>query len=673
MLDPETIGWGSDPPVSYDKLVEWIMSGEQNSTQKVSVEDLALERVKFLVDQIKSVVPHLDELANLSDEVRNQIERQIGEYALSIRTTKLKPEELDAFFKKPYKIQPVPGREQTWQLHIPKFIDVQLGWLESEDESYRTFLINRYVEWLGGLPDEIKRQLGFKPPPDLYLDGEILTGPPRALEEAWTRYRPLLRDRDEKQIIINKRRSFELLAALIKDGVLPFTPKPVDPSDLVSRSLDFKLRPYQEEAWRTFLKYSNIGVFYPASTGKTILGLYLMTHLKGPHLVVVPTRLLVEQWEERIQAHTDLKPGEYVVATYHTAIKKLADKEWSSLIVDEVHHLPADQFSKLSFIKRKYTVGLSATPQREDKREEYIFALTGFPVGLGWEHFKQLGLIKSPVCHVWILKNFEAKLARLKALIDPEVKTLIFSDSIEVGKTIAKRFDLPHIYGETKDGRLETIEESPVTVVSRVADEGVSLPTVGKVIEVNWLYGSRRQELQRFTRLLHGFDIKSEGEHHVLMTLEEYIHDRKRLFSVMDKGFKVEIHREGVSERAVEQRLTETWQRPRRRPPAAKMVVGEPPAIQAPAGPISGILELPGVKRIMSRLSKAEQRFYSMLLQNDGSWFKREQLPLLLGYTSDDSMRGSINFPKLVSAGYIEQSRVEGGLAYRTNVRARVG
>jgi len=645
------------------------MTDERSSPQQFSVETLTLERVKFLIEQIKSVVPRLDELANLSDEIRNQIQRQIAEYALSIRTTKLKPEELEAFFRKPYLIQPVHGREQAWHLIVPKFLDVQMGWLESETESYRIFLINRYVEWLGGLPDEVKRQLGFKPPPDLYLDGEILTGSPRALEEAWTRYRPLLKDRDNKQIIINKRRSFELLAALIKDGVLPFTPKPVDPADLVNRSLDFELRQYQKDAWQAFLRYSNIGVFYPASTGKTVLGLYVMTHVKPPHLIVVPTRLLQEQWEERIQSHTDLKNEEYVVATYHTAIKKLGGKPWSTLIIDETHHLPADQFSKLSFIQRKYTVGLSATPQREDKREEYIFALTGYPVGLGWEHFKQLGLIKSPVCHVWIVKNFEAKLARLKTLIDPDVKTLIFSDSIEVGKTIAKRFDLPHVYGATKDGRLETIEQSPVTVVSRVADEGVSLPTVGKVIEVNWLYGSRRQELQRFTRLLHGFDIKSEGEHHILMTLDDYMHDRKRLFSVMDKGFKVEIHREGVSERAVEQRLSEAWQRPpRRHQPAVKETTPAP----APTGPVTGIIELPGVQRIMARLSKPEQRFYSLLLQNDGSWFKREQLPLLLGYTSDDSMRSSINFSKLATAGYIEQSRIEGGLAYRTNVRARV-
>ena len=638
--------------------------------KKAGVEALTLERVRYLIDQIKSVVPQLDELAGISDDIRNQIQKQIADYALSVKTTKLKPEELEAFFKKPYALMPTPGRRDSWYLIIPRFVDVQFGWLHQQTESMNIFLINRYVDWLGELPEAIKRELGFKPPPDLKLDGEILSGSPRALEEAWRKYRPFLKDRDEKRIVINKRRSFELIASLVKDGVLPFTTKPVDPSDLVNNKLDFELRPYQREAWGVFMRFSNIGVFYPASTGKTVLGLYLMTHLRPPHLVVVPSIVLKEQWEARIETHTDLKPEEYTVCTYHTAIKKHAGKEWTSMVIDEVHHLPSDWFSKLSFIKRKYSLGLSASPQREDGREEFIFALTGFPVGLGWEHFKQLGLIKSPVCHVWIVKNFVAKIARLKALIDPEVKTIIFSDSIEVGKTIAKRFDVPHVYGQTK-GRLELIEKSPVAVVSRVGDEGISLPTVGKIIEVSWLWGSRRQELQRFTRLLHGFEIKGEGEHHILMTLDEYLHDRKRLFSVMDKGFKVEIHREGVSERTVEKRLAETWKprgvaRPRKREPA-------PPIEPVPQGPVADVLSLPGVQRIMQTLSKSEQRFWKLLLQNDGSWFRRDKLPLLLGYTSEDSMRHSIRFDKLAARDYIEQMKIEGKLAYRTNMRAKVG
>lgn len=662
------------------------MSGKEKpieAEKQAGVDTLKLERIRYLIDQLKGVAPKLEELANISDDTRNQVQKQVADYALSVRMTKLKPEELEAFFKKPYDLCLVPGKHDSWYLHVPKFVDIQFGWRVKETESFNTFLVNRYMDWLGELPEVIKRELGFKPPPDLKLDGEILTGSPRALEEAWRKYRPFLKDRDKKRIIINKRRSFELIASLVKDGVLPFDMKPINPSDLVERKLDFELRPYQREAWEVFKKYSNIGVFYPASTGKTVLGLYLMTHLKPPHLVVVPSILLKEQWEERIQAHTDLNPDwitkrkkqvhgpntEYIVVTYQTAVKHYADKEWTTMIVDETHHLPANEFSKLSFIHRKYTLGLTASPQREDGREELIFSLTGKPVGLGWEHFKQLGLIKSPICHVWIVKNFVAKLARLKALIDPEVKTIIFSDSIEVGKTIAKRFDVPHIYSQTK-GRLDIIKKSQVAVVSRVGDEGISLPTVGKIIEVSWLWGSRRQELQRFTRLLHGFQTKGEGEHHILMTMDEYIHDRKRLFSVMDKGFKVEIHREGISEKAVERRLTETWKprriaRPRKEPAA-------PLAEPIPLGPVADVMNLPGVKRIMQTLSRSEQRFWKLLLQNDGTWFRRDKLPLLLGYTSEDSMGHLIRFGKLAARGFIEQKKIEGKLAYRTNMRAKI-
>jgi hypothetical protein len=58
------------------------------------------------------------------------------------------------------------------------------------------------------------------------------------------------------------------------------------------------------------------------------------------------------------------------------------------------------------------------------------------------------------------------------------------------------RFNIPFIYGETKD-RLDVIRESQACVVSRVGDEGISLPRIERVIEVVFLYGSRMQESQR--------------------------------------------------------------------------------------------------------------------------------------------------------------------------------
>jgi len=569
-----------------------------------SVEVLSLERVRFLIEQIKSVIPQLDELARVSDDIKGQIQGQIADYALSVRSTKLKPDELEAFFRKPYVILPVPGRQENWWLIAPKFLDIQFGWLDRSTESFNVYLVNRYVDWLGELPDEVKRQLGFKPSPDLHLEGDLLTGGVGALDDAWRnpRYRPYLSMREDKHILIKKKRAFELLAVLIKDGVLPFTPKPVDSSLLTDRRCGYQLRDYQEEAWKQLLRYSNVGVFYPASVGKTVIAIHALAKLKPPHLVVVPTRILQEQWEARIEAQTDLKLGEeVVVCTYHSAIKKYAGRDWTAMVVDEVHHLPADQFSKLSFIKRKCTLGLSATPLREDGREEYIFALSGYPVGLGWQYFKQLGIIKSPVCHVWILKSLNAKIRQLEVLLKDEKKTLIFCDGIELGKMIAGRFNLPHVYGATKEGRLETIESSLATVVSRVADEGVSIPAIERVIEVDFLFGSRRQELQRFTRLLHGFEA-GEADHHVLMTMEEYIQNRKRIFSVMDKGFKIQVHREGVSDKVIEEARVSL---PRRRVPV--------PA-SAPSVPVPSLPSLPSPP-ILDERSEVNRDLILMLMR----------------------------------------------------------
>jgi DNA excision repair protein ERCC-3 len=628
--------------------------------------DLKMERVKSLVEQLKGFLPGLVEIASTTQEIQNDIQQQVAGYALSLKTTKLKPEELESFFRKPYMMLPVPGKRENWWFIIPRFVDVQIGWLDRQTEAYNVFLVNRYVDWLGELPEEIKRQLGFKSGLRLELQGDQIVGPREDLEKAWAKYRPFLKDRDDKRIVVNQRRAFDLIASMVKDGVLPFTPRPIDEADLVDRPVDFELRPYQRDAWEKFLKWSNVGVFYPASVGKTFISLYAMSRLKGPHLVVVPTRLLVEQWEDRIEAHTQLKLGaDVTVTTYQGAIAKQAGKQWVLKVIDEVHHMPANNFSKLALIKSKYILGLTASPAREDNREEYIFALTGYPVGLGWDHFKTLGIIKSPVCHVWLVKNFDAKMARVRALLLEEKKTLIFSDSLEMGKLISTSFNIPFIYGETKD-RLSAIQEAPVAVISRVGDEGVSLPDIERVIEVNWLFGSRRQELQRFTRLLHGQG-DSEGEHHILMTVDEYLHDRKRLFSVMDKGFKLEIHREGVSEQSINRRIES------RATPTRKPQEEEPPQQPQSSEAIAGVMNLPGVRKIMSGLNGSQRRVYELLIKNDGQWFKKSSLPLLLGYTSEDSMRKSVNFPEIADRGLIEQRRTKAGTEYRTNIRNTVG
>ena len=109
---------------------------EQNPPAEL---DLKMERVKSLVEQIKGFLPGLEEIASTTQEIQNDIQQQVAGYALSLKTTKLKPEELESFFRKPYLMLPVPGKRENWWFIIPRFVDVQIGWLDRQTEAYNVF------------------------------------------------------------------------------------------------------------------------------------------------------------------------------------------------------------------------------------------------------------------------------------------------------------------------------------------------------------------------------------------------------------------------------------------------------------------------------------------------------------------------------------------------------
>jgi DNA excision repair protein ERCC-3 len=184
-------------------------------------------------------------------------------------------------------------------------------------------------------------------------------------------------------------------------------------------------------------------------------------------------------------------------------------------------------------------MGLSATPYREDQRNELIFALTGYPIGLDWKWLMNAGIVKKPKVRVIIAANESGKITALDTLLkdNNRSKTLIFCDSIATGKRLATRYNLKFIYGNSKN-RLITATNENTFIISRVGDEGISLDNLERVIEFAFLFGSRRQELQRLGRLFHS---SFQGEHIILMTKEELILYKKRLLSIYEKGIDVKI------------------------------------------------------------------------------------------------------------------------------------
>lgn len=481
-----------------------------------------------------------EQLEIIKKEIENleqQYQNKISDITDKLHLSDVDVDRFKKFLNEPYVLLPA-GKKEEWYVAVPKFIRMNLGWLDFSTDTYNVFRINKFIDWIGEIPKEIREKFKFKPKLPLKIyDGMMLTGLENQ-DVAWERYGQHLSRREGKEKIrITQGHEFQLIAKLIDDGILPFIAQPVDKEDLRKPEVNFELRDYQEEARKMFLKTGAVGIYWSFSAGKTYYGMYLSAEIKGPKLVVVPTTTLVEQWQQRFQEHTGIS-HEVEVVTYHS-YHKIQDNEYSLVIFDEVHHLPANVFSKFSTIRAKYRIGLSGSPYREDGRTDYIFALTGFPIGLSWDNLIELGVIEKPDIRLYIFTHWRDKEKKLQELLAISKKTIVFCDSIPTGKRLSKQYEVPFVYGDTRD-RLEIIKNSEITIVSRVGDEGLSLPDIERVIEFDFLFGSRRQEVQRMGRVLHG---KSKGEHIILMTEAEYNSYSKRLYSLYEKGFKIEIIR----------------------------------------------------------------------------------------------------------------------------------
>lgn len=217
----------------------------------------------------------------------------------------------------------------------------------------------------------------------------------------------------------------------------------------------------------------------------------------------------------------------------------------NGVLVSNCHTLPATTFSKLATLDTTYRIGLSATPYREDERTDYIFALTGVPVGIQWEELLQYGDYSFPEVSVYLYRTERQKRADLTQIVKEGTgKSLVFCDGIDAGTRLSEELDVPFVHGETpKADRMDIFRDNRVVIGSRVADEGLSLDDLDRVIEYQFHGGSRRQELQRAGRVMHSGGV---GQHIVQMTDDEYEKYGRRLYSLEEKGMDIRLERRGA-------------------------------------------------------------------------------------------------------------------------------
>ena len=448
------------------------------------------------------------------------------------------------FIRHPWVMVDDPDDENSRLVLVPKFVKgIEPGWLIREESAYYIYRINHYACWFGNVPQSILEEVQIEQTFDAQISGNQIFYDESERDVIRREIGEHLADIEATQARVKRGHEFSIIVDMIKSGFLPFKERAVDSSDLRDPRSPLELRDYQEKAVNEFMRYGSVGLFHPTGSGKTFISLHLCDRIKGKKLILVPSRTLVDQWAWRIADRQDgLLPhciNEIDIKTYQGYRQN--DEEYSLVVFDECHRLPADTFSRVNFVNAKYRIGLSASPFREDGREEYIFALTGHPIGLNWrEYMEREGREYHPVFVHLISNRSGSKMKKVKSLIDwrGPGKTLIFCDSIEMGNSASRELGIPHIHGNTRD-RLETIRNNDVFVGSRVLDEGVSIDNLRHIIEIDFLYGSKRQEIQRSGRLMHS---KLPGlRHDILMTHNEYAQYENRLWALTNMGFDVKV------------------------------------------------------------------------------------------------------------------------------------
>jgi len=149
-------------------------------------------------------------------------------------------------------------------------------------------------------------------------------------------------------------------------------------------------------------------------THNTFCAIYLATLLKQKTLILVHNTVLLDQWIDRISYFCpDAKIGkikgkafevegkDFVIGMLQTVVREDRGytnetfKDFGFVVSDECHHISSPMFSKaLPIISTKYKLGLSATPQRNDRLENIFFWWLGPMIEVDLKVEKPYTLVK---------------------------------------------------------------------------------------------------------------------------------------------------------------------------------------------------------------------------------------------------------------------------------------
>jgi len=169
--------------------------------------------------------------------------------------------------------------------------------------------------------------------------------------------------------------------------------------DTVKYNCNLMLREHQKLALNEVQRKDFGVIVAPPGSGKTIIGLKIISEKQQPALIIVHRKQIAQQWIERIEAFLDIprkeigkigqgkaKIGKHVtIAMIQTLAKKLdkhdmegLNNAYGTIIIDECHHVPAKTYrDTIAKLNTYYLYGLTATPFRKYNDGKLIYINIG--------------------------------------------------------------------------------------------------------------------------------------------------------------------------------------------------------------------------------------------------------------------------------------------------------
>lgn len=167
----------------------------------------------------------------------------------------------------------------------------------------------------------------------------------------------------------------------------------------VSFSCNIKLREHQKAVIETIHKKDFGVIVAPPGSGKTVIGLQVISDKQQPALIIVHRKQIADQWIERIQAFLGIpkneigkigqgktKVGKHITVAMIQTLSKELEKDdhidvenvFGTIIIDECHHIPAKTFrNTIAKLNTFFLYGLTATPFRKYNDGKLIFINIG--------------------------------------------------------------------------------------------------------------------------------------------------------------------------------------------------------------------------------------------------------------------------------------------------------